>query len=233
MTLEQLYQQWLDHYGPQGWWPVKSSTRGVNASGYHPGDYSFPRNSRERLEILLGAILTQNTSWRNVSMVMQSLIEEGILHHQRLQEFSSQELAEKIRSAGYHNQKARKIGILLEFLKQQGYPGEKTPPREELLNLWGIGPETADSMRLYAYGEKEMVIDLYTRRILTRLGFQVEKDSYESWKDFCIGHLPEELEVYQEFHGLVLAHAKACCGSRPHCARCFLKKSCQYESKGI
>lgn len=220
LNLQELYHIWLEHYGPQGWWPIKSSINGVNQSGYHPGDYSFPRNSREQLEILLGAVLTQNTSWRNVSMVLGELIQENLLDAKKLRNLTQEELSLKIRSAGYHRQKAKKLHILLDFLKNGNFLQGTVPSREALLSCWGIGPETADSMRLYAYGQKEFVIDRYTSRILFRIGFRPKEDSYQGWKDFALSQLPETLECYQEFHGLILAHAKAHCGAKAKCKNC-------------
>lgn len=229
MTLQELYLLWLDYYGPQGWWPVKSARDGVNASGYHPGNFSFPRTPRERLEILLGALLTQNTSWRNVSMVLKQMIDKDLLAPEKLRSLSQEELAQLIRSAGYHRQKAKKLHILLDFLSEGDYLQGAIPSRESLLGCWGIGPETADSMRLYAYAQKEFVIDRYTSRILSRLGFQPEKDTYQAWKDFAVSHLPDTLECYQEFHGLILAHAKAHCGAKAQCSRCPVKDTCNYD----
>jgi len=227
LNLLELNHLWLEHYGPQGWWPVKSSSEGVNQSGYHPGDYSFPRNSREQLEILLGAVLTQNTSWRNVSTVLGQLIQEDLLDAEKLRHLSQEELSLKIRSAGYHRQKAKKLHILLDFLKEGSYLQGNVPSREALLSCWGIGPETADSMRLYAYRQEEFVIDRYTSRILSRIGFRPEDDSYQGWKDFAKSQLPETLECYQEFHGLILAHAKAHCGAKTKCAHCPVGEYCE------
>jgi endonuclease-3 related protein len=115
------------------------------------------------------------------------------------------ELAALIRPSGYHNTKARKLKALAGFL--QGLRG-RTPGRSELLTVWGVGPETADSIRLYAYGQVEAVVDTYTRRVFERLGFVAGPATYDAMKRFCVEQLPAELIVYQEFHALIVEHAK-------------------------
>ncbi|MDA3849723.1 MAG: hypothetical protein PF447_00455 [Spirochaetaceae bacterium] len=226
LQLNQIFETLLSHYGPQGWWPIKSSLQGVNTSGYHPKDYSFPREEMQRFEIMVGAVLTQNTNWRNVSMVLKNLIRENLLIAQKMALLTQEELSIKIRSTGYHNQKAKKLKILCDFLLLGDYLKGNVPSRKDLLALWGIGPETADSIGLYAYGRLDFVIDLYTRRILSRLGFYVAKDNYDSWQDLCVSTLPKDLRVYQEFHGLILAHAKKHCGANTQCKECPLYNDC-------
>jgi endonuclease-3 related protein len=108
-------------------------------------------------------------------------------------------------SSGYFNMKARKLRELVAHVRL--WDG-RTPSREELLAVWGIGPETADSIRLYAYGQVEMVVDAYTRRILAHHGFTGPKASYDKLKAFCVAGLPADLVVYQEFHALIVEHAK-------------------------
>lgn len=226
----------LTIYGTQGWWPVKSAREGVNSSGYHPEDYNFPRNITERYEIILGAVLTQNTAWRNVSMVLQEMISRNLLVPRKILKMDPHDLAEVIHSAGYHNQKARKIQGLTSYLLEGGHLTgmNRGPSREDLLQCWGIGPETADSILLYGYGQPSFVIDLYTRRILERMGYtpkgKLHRNPvklYDQWRTFCTEQLPEDLIIYQEFHGLILAHSKAACGAKPLCGKCGLKDSCR------
>jgi endonuclease III related protein len=208
--LHRFYGSLFDAYGPQGWWPLRSHA-GVNptktgaVTGYHPGDYGFPRNEAERFEICAGAILTQNTAWPNVEKALQALATAAALQPEAILCLPETELAALIRPSGYHNTKARKLKELAVFFRDlRG----RTPTRSDLLAVWGIGAETADSIRLYAYGQLEMVVDAYTRRIFERLGCVQARASYDELKDHCVANLPSELIVYQEFHALIVEHAK-------------------------
>ncbi len=164
-----LLARLLDAYGPQGWWPLRSraGTPGFDEHGYHPGDYREPAAAAGRFEVMAGAILTQNTAWRNVEPALDALLGGRPLEPRRIADLSLEELAERIRTSGYFRQKARKLRALAEFVEARG---EEPPSREELLGIWGIGPETADSILLYAYHEPHFVVDAYTRRLLSRLG---------------------------------------------------------------
>jgi len=210
MSLHDFFRQLLDAYGPQGWWPLLGHP-GINptktgaCAGYHPGQYDFPRSDSERFEICAGAILTQNTAWPNVEKALHALADADRLSPQGLLALTPPELAVLIRPSGYHNTKARKLQELAAFfLGLQG----RVPGRKELLAVWGVGPETADSIRLYAYGQLEAVVDTYTRRVLEGLGRIPAGASYDAMKDHCVAHLPAEVVVYQEFHALVVEHAK-------------------------
>ena len=212
-----LYLDLLDAYGPQGWWPLLGHD-GLHPSktgsimGYHPGDYDFPRNEAERFEICTGAILTQNTAWLNVEKVLKALASKAALNSEAFLQLPEAELAALIRPAGYQNAKARKLKELANcFRNLQG----RTPDRKALLAVWGIGPETADSIRLYAYGQLEMVVDAYTRRVFERLGWVSASISYEALKRLCLENLPEEVGVYQECHALLVEHAKRAKGCKP------------------
>jgi len=208
--LHHFHLELLEVYGPQGWWPLLghegcNPTKTGSVTGYHPGDYTFPHDEAERFEICAGAILTQNTAWPNVEKALTALAASGALEPEAILHLPDPELAALIRPSGYHNTKARKLKELAAFFRDlRG----RTPTRNGLLAVWGIGPETADSILLYAYGEPEMVVDAYTRRVLERLGWVVEATSYEALKHFCAENLPEETTVYQEFHALVVEHAK-------------------------
>ncbi len=212
MTLFELYQHLMSDYGPQGWWPLVTHS-GCNPTktgaihGYHPGDYSFPRNELEQFEICIGAILTQNTAWLNAEKALIALQREDRLRAEVLVDCEQEEIAALIQPSGYYNSKTKKILSFTTF-----YLGlqERNPSRQELLKVWGIGPETADCMLLYAYKQPEMVVDAYTRRILAHHGFVDPNVSYEKLKHFCETHLPRDLIVYQEFHALIVEHAKRC-----------------------
>jgi endonuclease III related protein len=208
--LHRFYLDLLEAYGPQGWWPLLghegvNPTKTGSITGYHPGDYTFPRNDAERFEICTGAVLTQNTAWPNVEKALRALATANALNPEAILTLPEADLATLIRPSGYHNTKARKLKELATFfLGLQG----RTPSRDELLAVWGIGPETADSIRLYAYGQPEMVVDAYTRRIFERLAFVPAPASYDELKRHCSACLPAEVIVYQEFHALIVEHAK-------------------------
>ena len=210
IRLRQFYQALLEAYGPQGWWPLlhhagSNPTKTGSVTGYHPGDYAFPRNAAERFEICAGAILTQNTAWPNVEKALLALDAAGCLTPEAIIALPAPDLSILIRPAGYHNSKALKLKELSLFFQSLG---QRLPTRDELLAVWGIGPETADSIRLYAYGECEMVVDAYTRRILEHLQFVPAPSSYGSLKQYCVANLPAAVPIYQEFHALLVEHAK-------------------------
>ena len=205
-----LYERLRQTYGPQGWWPLLAwpginPTRSGTGRGYHPGDYSFPRTPAEQFEICCGAILTQNTAWPNVEKALLRMRAEEALAPDAILELAPECLGEIIRPSGYYRVKAEKLRRFAEFYRNLR---STVPGREALLAVWGIGPETADSMLLYAFHQPEMVIDAYTRRILTALKLIRGTESYEAIKQLCATALPRELAVYQEFHALMVEHAK-------------------------
>jgi endonuclease-3 related protein len=208
--LRHFYERLLQRYGPQGWWPLATHA-GVNPTktgairGYHPGDYSFPHTEAERFEIACGAILTQNTAWPNAEKALLNLHALGALTPDALPRLPQAELLAAVRPAGYYNAKASK---LLEFCRFFSGLDGSTPSREALLAVWGVGPETADSIRLYAYGEPEMIVDAYTRRFLFAAGLVAESATYDAVKAACVAGLPRRVKVYQEFHALLVEHGK-------------------------
>ncbi len=229
MKLGKLYETFFRAYGPQGWWPLLG-VRGTNPTktglvkGYHPGDYSFPRTDAQRFEICVGAILTQNTAWPNVEKALQNLKTLKAIAPKKILELKQAKLAGRIKPAGYFNQKAKKLKIFSKFYLGLG---GRAPTREELLSVWGVGPETADSILLYAYKVPTFVVDAYTKRIASRLGLIDEKASYDEVKAFFEKQLPPNLETYQEFHALLVEHAKRHCSSRnPVCEKCLAGKEC-------
>ncbi len=205
-----LAERLLGAYGPQGWWPLLEH-RGSNPTltgrltGYHPGDYSFPRTEAQRFEICCGAILTQNTAWSNVEKALQALADQSLLAPREILAVDEARLQQAIRSSGYFRAKARKLRAFCEFcLRLSGRP----PSREQLLQVWGVGPETADSILLYAYAQTEMVVDAYTLRVLRHHGYQRSQSNYAAAKAYCQRNLPRSLDGYQEFHALMVEHAK-------------------------
>ena len=210
LTIGAIYPRLLAAYGPQGWWPLMhhlgtNPTKAGSVAGYHPGRYEFPRHERERFEICLGAILTQNTAWPNVEKALRNLDEVNALSLDGLAALDDDALREAIRPSGYFNAKTRKLRAFARFYADLG---DGCPERDALLAVWGIGPETADSIRLYAYGCPEMVVDTYTRRILVHLGLVGEGTAYIELKTVCSRAVPGDVVSCQEFHALMVEHAK-------------------------
>ncbi len=197
-ALAGIYAFLLREHGPQGWWPLLST-------GYHRGDYSYPRTGSQRFEICVGAILTQNTAWKNAGKALENLRARGLLSQKKMASAPLASLSRAIRPAGYFNQKARKLKAFARFTA--GLRG-RAPSRKELLAVWGIGPETADSMLLYAYRRPEFVVDAYTRRIMGNLGLIREGASYDEVKLVFESALSPDAVMFQEYHALLVEHAK-------------------------
>ncbi|MBI1972998.1 hypothetical protein HYS50_03260 [Candidatus Woesearchaeota archaeon] len=210
-----IYEKLLAHFGRQGWWPLIDAATG--ASQYHVG---VPSNEEERFEICVGAILAQNTQWDpNVVKALRNLKQQGVLDKKHLATISLAKLGSWITPAGYFNQKAKKLQIFAQ------YRGPIT--RDALLDIWGLGPETVDSILLYAYGQPYFVIDAYTKRILTRLGFG--EKNYDELRQLLMEHLPNDVNLYKEFHALFVALGKdICLKQHPLCSQCPLQKLCAY-----
>lgn len=209
-------------YGYQGWWPLfdlqgngQNPTKTGSCQGYHPGDYSYPQNEQQRFEICLGAILTQNTAWPNVEKAILGLRQNNLVAAQKILKLDQSKLGEIIKPAGYFNQKSRKLKEFSSFfMNLKG----RTPERDELLSVWGVGPETVDSILLYAYQVPEFVIDAYTKRIMLNLGLVQEKASYNEIKKIFTDSLKPDYKTFQEYHALLVEHAKQ-----------YYQKKSQYE----
>ena len=209
-------------YGAQGWWPFMNG-------GYHPLDYNFPRNSDEVFEVCLGSILTQNTTFTSVVKSLNNLHVKAALNADAIESMDIDELKMAIRPSGYHNQKARYI---LEFIKFYKSLNGTVPSREELLNVVGIGPETADSILLYGYNQCEFKVDAYTKRILLELGLIDEKAKYHDIKLLMESSLTESVKdkkelliLYQEYHALIVKHAKEFYSKKPYAVGCTLRET--------
>ncbi|MFA5235047.1 MAG: endonuclease III domain-containing protein [Sulfurimonas sp.] len=215
-----IYKILYENYGPQGWWPI-------TGYGYHKLDYNFPRNSDEIFEVCLGSILTQNTTFTSVVKSLKNLHVKNALNVDAIESMDIDELKEAIKPSGYFNQKARYI---LEFIKFYRSLNGTTPTREALLNVLGIGEETADSMLLYGYNQLEFKVDAYTKRLLLELGLIDEKTKYAEIKSMMESPLKEYvmdekelLKIYQEFHALIVNHGKNFYSKKPYAKGCFLK----------
>ncbi len=192
--ISEFYGFLLKKYGYQGWWPVNSK--------YHPKDYDIPKTESERFEICVGAILTQNTSWKNVEKALLLLKSHNLMSPESLAKSTEEAIGAAIRPSGYYRQKAKKLKIFSRFfigLKK----GKKVPTREELLSLWGIGKETADSILLYAYKKPYFVVDAYTKRI-----FGFESTDYDKIQSLFHKALRKDYRLYNEYHALIVRHGK-------------------------
>ena len=227
-----IYEKLLDFFGPQGWWPVYSD----RGPGYHPSDFSYPKTERQMLEISFGAILTQNTSWKNAEKALLRLISEGLLDLKRIAEADSGTLESLIRSSGYFRQKALRLKGFSSFVLREHGDIENLLSldvrtlRNELLSVKGIGKETADSIILYAARKPKFVVDAYTFRIAERTGIFGERD-YGLLQGLFEGSLPKKHEIYNEYHALLVELGKEYCGKTPDCSSCPLKPICIYNKK--
>ena len=202
----QLYRRLHRHYGDLDWWPGETP-----------------------LEVSVGAILTQNTAWTNVEKAIRQLKASRSLSVSVLHRMSHKRLGRLIRAAGYFNVKARRLKNFISFL-QGRYAGslkkmfrQPTPRlREELLSVNGVGPETADSILLYAGEKPSFVIDAYTKRILSRHGVMAYENSYDDFQALFMKHLPRSASFYNQYHALFVNVGKDFCRKRPLCASCPL-----------
>ncbi len=212
--LKLFYKKLCNHFGPQGWWPTLEK-------GYDKTNTIRDLTDSERFEISIGAVLTQNTSWKNVEKALNNLKEDNLLDKDNLRDIDVKRLAEIIKSSGYNNQKARKIKEFIKFLDSG-----KEINRNNLLEVWGIGKETADSILLYAYREPVFVIDAYTKRIINRIGFK--EDDYDELQKLFMDNLSRDDKLFNEFHALLVELGKNVCKKEPLCEKCPLKESCNY-----
>jgi endonuclease III related protein len=203
----EIYEILLDHFGPQSWWP---------------GETPF--------EIMVGAVLTQNTNWSNVSKAIANLKNENLLTFENLHKLPVEVLAQKIKPAGYFNIKAARLKNLLNFIAAE-YGGsleemfslDMHSLREKILTVKGIGPETADSILLYAGNKPVFVVDAYTHRIFVRHDLVAPEDGYYELQEYFMLALPENTAVFNEYHALIVRLGKEFCKkTKPLCRQCPL-----------
>ncbi len=228
LWLPLLYERLMDHFGPRLWWPVTPE------EGGEPQYSGGPRTDTQRLEVMLGAILAQNTAWRGAARALGNLYSAGLVDFQHLLEVPLEQLAPLLRPSGYFNQKALKIQALVRFINerfglswQDLLRVETAALRQLLLGVRGIGPETADCIVLYAACQPTFVIDSYTRRLLHRLGWAAENESYGSLKARFEAACARDTLLYQEFHALLDRQCVVYCLKRaPRCDECPLADIC-------
>lgn len=215
MTQFQLiYAKLYKSFGPQGWWPL---TIEGHQSKHHAGK---PKTENHKFEIIMGAILTQNTNWKNVEKALYNLSKHNLLSIEKIKKTKQEKIAQLIRSAGYYNQKAERLKIIAGFISKN-----PEPTREQLLKVKGIGPETADSILLYAYNKPFFVIDAYTKRIFERLGYKTK--DYNEWQKLFMGNLPKDTALFNEYHALLVELGKRHCKKKPICKGCPIKEMCK------
>ena len=207
-TLQAVYHLLYDTYGPQHWWP---------------GETPF--------EVMVGAILTQNTAWTNVEKAIANLLAHERLDAGKIVAARKDHLANWLRPSGYFNVKAERLKNFCRWYLQLG--GFRTlsrmdtiPLREALLSVKGVGPETADDMLLYAFERPVFVIDAYTRRLFGRLGLFNGNEDYDTMRFAIESVLGPETALYNEYHALIVHHAKEICRVRPRCGDCVLRDRC-------
>ncbi len=208
---EWVYRILLDAYGPQAWWPAETA-----------------------FEVAVGAVLTQDTAWHNVAIAIGNLRSAGLLNEDAIREASSETVKEAIRPSGFYNVKYRRLMNLLTFFAEQGgferlAHAPNNGLRAALLAVDGIGPETADSILLYALGQPVFVIDNYTRRLFGRLGHTRAQDAtYDALQAWFERNLPRTNAVYKEYHALIVQHCKTRCKKAPVCDACPLLSDCTW-----
>ncbi|HUU77682.1 MAG TPA: endonuclease [candidate division Zixibacteria bacterium] len=202
LTAKQLFEELLSYYGPQNWWP------GVG------------------FEIAVGAILTQNTSWKNVEIALENLRNIDLLNPENIVACEIDLLKNMIKPSGFFNQKSQYLKNFSKF-----WINNSNPSRDELLQIKGIGEETADSILLYLLNKPEFVVDAYTVRISNRIGLG-KSDSKQYWKEFFEKALDKDIHLFNEYHALLVIHGKEKCNKKnPNCKECFLNRKCEYGKK--
>lgn len=207
-ALLKIYKLLYGRFGPRHWWP---------------GD--------TKLEVIIGAILTQNTAWSNVEKAIENLKKEGLLSVSRLSGIPEKKLGRMIRSSGYYNIKANRVKNFLKYLNtcyngsiDRMFKTDLYKLREELLEVKGIGQETADSILLYAGGRPVFVVDAYTKRSFSRHGFIKESAEYRDVQSLFMNNLPKNSRMFNEYHALIVELGKSICKSKkPLCGMCPIK----------
>jgi len=202
--LQAIFKKLLNAYGPRKWWPA-----------------------RTRFEVIVGAILTQNVSWRNAKLAVNSLKKARLLSPSAILVASHEEIAPLIKSSRFYNQKTEKLKAFCAYFMHnyngsldKMFSGDMESLRRELLGLKGVGKETADSILLYAGRKLSFVSDAYTKRFLKRYGLNYGSTSYEGIRSFFMKNLPKDLYLYNEYHALIVHHGNAVCRAKPDCNGC-------------
>jgi endonuclease-3 related protein len=210
LTLQEIFKRLFDRFGPLKWWPAETP-----------------------FEVCVGAILTQNTAWSNVEKAISALKQAGIMSPEALHESDPEQLARLIRPAGYFNVKSRRLKDFSTWLfrnyhgsLEQMFTDDWLELRAELLRVRGIGPETADSILLYAGNKPTFVVDAYTGRLFLRLGLLPEAAGYDYTRALFMSNLPEDVSLFNEYHAQIVQQCKRFCRVKPLCSCCPLCDVC-------
>jgi endonuclease-3 related protein len=209
--LKDVYSRLLEAYGPQHWWPADG-----------------------RFEVMVGAVLTQSTAWTNVAKAIRNLKTANSLSPEALRRLSLSELAALIRPSGYYTAKSLKLKALASWVGEHNDDLAKTfaentqELRQELLSVYGIGEETADSILLYASCKPVFVVDAYTKRIVDRVGVAHEGTGYTDYQRLFSLNLPADVAMFNEYHALLVEHGKRSCRKDPLCPDCCLLRMCEH-----
>jgi len=209
--LLKIYHRLSACYGPQHWWPAE-----------------------EPFEVIVGAILTQSAAWINVEKAITGLKSAGALSPSILRKLPLSEIAALIYSCGYYNAKALKLKSFCQWLGENYeddldrlFSVDTGSLRQQLLAIHGIGEETADSIMLYAGNKPIFVVDAYTRRVISRIGISLDRDSYNAYQMLFMENLPGDVRLFNEYHALLVQLGKAICRKQPICRECCLKDMCR------
>jgi len=209
-----LYRKLLERFGEQDWWPM--------SNGFEPPEW----------EVCVGAILTQNTGWKNVEKALKNMKGNKIIRPADIRKIEKSKLEKIIRPSGFYKQKAERLKTFADFVLVFGSfeKFSKSVTREQLLKVKGLGPETADSILLYALNRPVFVIDAYTKRICKRTGLN-KTENYEGLRRFFENNLPRDVSVYKDFHALIVELGKNHCRAKPLCGSCRLAENCKNNIK--
>lgn len=212
--LYKIYKKLLKYFGPQGWWPIGGV---YNPTKKHLKD-------EEKFEIMVGAILTQNTAWSNVEKALSNLRKENLLDIEEISKINLKKLQTLIKPSGFYKQKALRLKNFVNSIRPIGLIENMS--REEWLKINGVGPETADSILLYALGKPYFVVDAYTKRLINRLAI-FNNEKYEKIREFFEKNIPRSVKIYKEYHALIVALAKNFCKKNPECRNCPILSYCK------
>ena len=225
--LYKIYSKLLKHFKRQFWWPVTEDGK------LHPEYSGGPKNEKQQLEVCFGAILAQNTSWKNAEKAIVELNKNNLIDVKKIIKIKNEKLAKIINSSGYHNQKAKKLKNFCEFLLKNCdgkldllFENSIAELRKQLLSVNGIGPETADSIILYAAKKPIFVIDTYAKRIMDRLGYKEE--TYDELQKLFVQALPNSEKLFNRYHALLVELGKNICKKEPLCGKCPINEHCSY-----
>lgn len=211
VSFHQVFEDLYKHYGEQQWWPAESS-----------------------FEVMVGAILTQNTAWVNVEKAISNLKQANILSPQGIINTDISTLAESLRPSGYFNVKAKRLISFCSWYVQQGEFDvlaaiATADLRKALLSVHGVGEETADDILLYAFDRPVFVVDAYTKRLFSRLGLLDGDANYHTVQSVFHENLQRDVTLFNEYHALIVIHCKDVCRKKPHCKSCCLRQVCQFS----